>query len=51
MLFFVYINDLPNSSECLSFYLFADDTNIYSESDDFSILARKVNKELTKVKC
>ena len=29
LLFLVYINDLPNASKKLTFYLFADDTNIY----------------------
>ena len=28
LLFLLYINDLPNVSERLSFYLFADDANI-----------------------
>ena len=32
-LFLVYINDLPNISEVLHFYLFADDTNIYYEAE------------------
>ena len=32
LLFLLYINDLTNSSHKLSFYLFADDTNIYFES-------------------
>ena len=32
LLFLLYINDLPNASKFLSFYLFADDTNIYFES-------------------
>ena len=32
LLFLAYINDLPNASRKLSFYLFADDTNIYHES-------------------
>ena len=32
LLFLIYINDLPNSSQFLSFYLFADDTNIYCDS-------------------
>ena len=35
LLFLVYINDLPNASKKLTFYLFADDTNIYYESKDF----------------
>jgi hypothetical protein len=50
LLFLIYINDLPNSSQLLSFFLFADDTNIYCESDDLAILTRNVNKELKKVK-
>ena len=28
LLFLIYINDLPNISEVLQFFLFADDTNI-----------------------
>ena len=32
LLFLMYINDLPNISKILKFYLFADDTNIYYES-------------------
>ena len=34
LLFLLYINDLPNISEKLNFFLFADDTNIYYESND-----------------
>ena len=33
LLFLIYINDLPNISKILNFYLFADDTNIYYESN------------------
>ena len=29
-----YINDIPNVSKSLSFYLFADDTNIYFDASD-----------------
>ena len=47
-LFLSYINDLPNSSK-LFFFLFADDTNIYCESDDLTLLTTKLNKELKKV--
>ena len=35
LLFLLYINDLPNISKKLGFYLFADDTNIYYESTCF----------------
>ena len=31
---YIYINDLPNVSKSLSFYLFADDTNIYFDASD-----------------
>ena len=46
LLFLIYINDLPNISKILNFYLFADDTNIYYESDSLNELERTVNKEL-----
>ena len=48
--FLIYINHLPDSSNFLSFFLFADDTNIYCESDNLQLLTKKVNKELKKVK-
>ena len=50
LLFLIYINDLPNSSKILTFFLFADDTNIYFESDGLTRLTKKINKELNKVK-
>ena len=50
LLFLVYINDLPNASKKLNFYLFADDTNIYCESKDLSNLLKIVNKELRSIK-
>ena len=42
----IYINDLPNISKILKFFLFVNDTNIYYESDDLKKLERIVNKEL-----
>ena len=50
LLFLIYINDLPNTSKLFSFCLFADDTNIYCESDDLTLLTRKVKKERKNVK-
>ena len=50
LLFLIYINDLPNVSNKLNFYLFADDTNIYCESKNVPDLIRIVNKELRSVK-
>ena len=50
LLFLIYINDLPNATSVLSFFLFADDTNIYFEAEDIDSLTRTINKELSKVK-
>ena len=49
LLFLLYINDLPNISQKLKFYLFADDTNIYLESDNLNVLEKTMNKELEKL--
>ena len=46
LLFLIYINDLLNVSSKLMFYLFADDTNIYFESDNPQNLEKSVNIEL-----
>ena len=45
LLFLLYINDLPNISKLLNFYLFADDTNIYYESSSLQELEKTINKE------
>ena len=50
LLCLIYINDLQNATSLLSFYLFADDTNFYLETDDLDSLTRVINKELCKVK-
>ena len=49
LLFLLYINDLPNISAKLKFFLFVDDTNIYFESDDLLNVEETVNKELKKL--
>ena len=49
LLFLLYINDLPNISAKLKCFLFADDTNIYFESDDLLDVEKTVNKELKKL--
>ena len=49
LLFKIYINDLPNISKILNFYLFADDTNIYYESNSLQELEITINKELRKL--
>ena len=50
LLFLIYINDLPNISNILQFYLFADDTNIYYEADNLVNLESTINKELKKLR-
>ena len=50
LLFLLFINDLPKVSKKLKFYLFADDTNIYCESDTVDNVVKKANSELRKVK-
>ena len=46
-LFLVYINDLPNISEVLQFYLFSDDT--YIEAESIKKLDTVINKGLRKL--
>ena len=49
LLFLIYINDLPNISNKLQFFLFADDTNIFFESANLHEIEKTVNKELKKL--
>ena len=49
LIFLIYINDLPNISNKLKFFLFADDTNIYFESDNLFKLEMVINTELKKL--
>ena len=49
LLFLIYINDIYNSSEKLSFYLFADDTNLLYADKDLKSLESVINIELQKV--
>ena len=49
MPFLLYINDLPNASELLTFHLFADDTNIYCTSKNLIDHELKLNHELIAV--
>ena len=49
LLFLLYVNDLPDVSKKLTFYLFADDTLVYFDSPDLLNLQKTVNKELRKI--
>ena len=49
LLFLLYINDLPNISNKLKFYLFADDTNIFFQSPNLDMIQKTVNRELKKL--
>ena len=49
LLFLLYVNDLPNTSSLLTFYLFADDTNIYCSCKNLDDLESKLNHELKVV--
>ena len=48
-LFLLYINDLPNVSEILSYILFADDTNIFYTGDDIYEICNILSNELKKL--
>ena len=48
LLFLIFINDLPDISKHLTFYLFADNTNIYYESSNLLHIQKIVNRELPK---
>ena len=49
LLFIIYINDLFNSANSLSFILFADDTNIFFRHKSIFTLLDTVNRELSLV--
>ena len=44
-----YINDIVNSSNVLSFVLFADDTTVYFQNDSIDSAIEILNTELAKV--
>jgi len=50
LLFLIYINDLPQSTNLLQFKIFADDTNLFASAKNLTSLADIVNQELVKVK-
>ena len=49
LLFLIFINDLPNVSDLLSSWLFADDTALALSSPNIQELERLFNQEISKV--
>ena len=49
LLFLIYIDDIVNSSNVLSFVLFADDTTVYVQNDSIDSAIELINRELAKV--
>ena len=49
LLFLIYINDIVNSSNVLSFVLFADATTVYVQIDSIDSAIKILNTELAKV--
>ena len=49
LLFLLYINDLPNISSKSKIFLFADDTNLFFESEKLDVLQSTVNREISKL--
>ena len=47
--FLIYTNDFPNISDKLQFFLFADNTNIYFDSENLALIEKVVNEELKKL--
>ena len=45
LLFPIYINDLPNCSDKLSFKIFADDTNVFTSTNNLKSLKTPVDSE------
>ena len=45
LLFLLFINDLPNVSKHLKFYFFADNTNLYYDSEKLDDVIKKLTKD------
>ena len=49
LLFLIYVNDFPSASNLLNTIMFADDTNLFFEHKDISVLFSTVNRELQSI--
>ena len=50
LLFLIYINDLPYSTDNLQYILFADDTSVFSKNSNPSTLFNHVNTQFRSIK-
>ena len=51
LLFLIYINDLPNSSQKLSFKIFADDSKVFASARDLKTTRLVVSFQLSSLSC
>ena len=49
LLFLIYINDLPRALKISRMSVFADDTCLYHQSSDISLLNEAINEDLTHI--
>ena len=49
LLFFLYMNDMPNASKILNFHLFADDTSLLYSHNNFHILKETLCTDLKNI--
>ena len=49
LLFTLYINDMPNCSNKLSYRIFADDTNVFYSNSSINEIKRVMNEELNHI--
>ena len=49
VLFLLFINDICNVSNLLTFVLFADETNIFCSNENVEVLQATLNRELAKL--
>ena len=49
LLFLIYVNDLPSTSNLLNTIIFAGDTNLFFEHKDISVLSSTVNREFQNI--
>ena len=49
LLFLIYMNDIPSSSECFKYILYADDTTLFSTIQISEAIPKDLNKHLAEV--